>query len=428
MIKIDLVITSNQSSLCFFTDEKSNFVMSSDDNDSMIIMENAGCEFDGICDKRGILHFLIQDNNGTLFYIRYDNKIWKKYNLLSSKEKKNSISHIHLLSSGNSLCAFYVMEHQGKFMLIKHMFSPDNLRITPSVIDLVDFRKDFCICTHPDGSTHLYYRNAGGKRRETIFDKYFSISSSVDLYDNDDTYVMKVVNSGASVICASICARKNHTALIFKKDDTEKIITFAIARNAQLSMCAKNDLIDIYWQEGNFIMHSESKNGGKDFSKPKFFKSEKGFFKYKKTGDMPGLYKSEYICKNDIDSKPSSERYLTNQNKYIKKGVNTILKNDIYHDMDSSQFLQKISQIEKDVERIGIGVDKICIFLDRLVQFKKDTENPMRSFSVPDKNNIGVKNEDNIKLFENMSIDDAIKDNSDKMIFMGKETENEHTV
>ena len=431
MIKIDLVINSNQTSLRFFTDEKSNFVMTCHDTQPMIIMENSSYEFDGICDASGILHFLIQSNDGTLFYIRYDNKTWKKYNLFSSKEKKKSVSDIYLSSNGKTLCAFYIMEHRNKFMLIKHIFSAENLHITPSVIDLVDFRRDFCICTHPDGNTHLYYRDEKGRRQELIFDKNFSVIQSSTLKDNNDTYVMKVSNNGISVVSASICARKNHTALIFKSQDDEKIITFAVAKNAPLSICAKENKIRIFWQEGSFIMYSESRNGGMDFTKPKYCKSETGFLRVRNKGEMPGMYRSDYICIDDF-SYQDTRKPLPTRNEYIKKGVSSSLKNDAYHDIDSAEFIKKLSRIEKETEKIGIGIDKICIFLDRLVQFKKDAENHVHSFSpqikISEKTNIGEKNEDNIKLFENMSIDDAIKDKKQLGAFPGKETENEHTI
>lgn len=406
--------------------------MSQTGSSPLIIMENSDCEFDGICDLNGVFHFIIQDIEGALFYIRYDNNVWKKYNLFTSKEKRKSISHICLSSNGKTLCAFYIMEHQGKFMLIKHIFSSDNLRTTPSVIDVLDFRKDFCVCTHIDGNTHIYYRNEKSSRSEIIFDKNFSAISPPNQSDTADTYVLKVISNGTDLISASICARRNHTALVFKSKGNEKIITFAVAKNSPLSLCSKGEHIEIFWQEGNFIMHSESTNGGKDFSKPKFYRSKSEFLKVRIKGEMPGIYRSEYVCESGSDFEFNTNHFLQNKDKYIKKGGNIPLKNDLYNDIEPSKFLHKLAEIEKEIEKIGIGIDKICIFLDRLVQFKKDAENPKHSFSpvekISDKNNIGEKNEDNIKLFENMSIDDAIRDKERISEFQGKESENEHAI
>ncbi len=433
MIKIDLIINSENVFSRFFTDEKSNFVMSSSEKQNILISGNAGYEFDGICDEEGNFHFLLQDNEGNLLYIRYDKKVWKKYNLLSSKEKKASISKIILTSHKNMLCAFYIIEHNGRNMLIKHVFNKDNLTITPSVIGLLDFRKDYCVCTHPDSTTHIYYRNEKGKRCECVLDNNFSRVSDVESDSNDNIYVMKVVCNQTSTVTVSICARKNYTALIFKSGNSEKIITFGISKNAHLSVYAYKERISIFWDEGNMIMHSESKNHGKDFSKPSLYTSDGNFKKLRNKGLMVGTYQSEYICTtNHIShfSKPAQKCISNNIDKGVTQQVNS--SNNIYKDFDSSEFLRKLSQIEKETEKIGIGIDKICIFLDKLVQFKKDSENPLHSFATPerigDKDNIGDRNEDNIKLFENMSIEDAIENKDRISTFQVKEPEDEHTV
>ena len=181
------------------------------------------------------------------------------------------------------------------------------------------------------------------------------------------------------------------------------------------------------------IMHSESRNHGKDFSKPSLYTSDGNFKKLRNKGLMVGTYQSEYICTtNDVRqfSKPVQKCIVNNIGKGVSQQVNS--NNNIYKNLDSSEFLRKLSQIEKETEKIGIGIDKICIFLDTLVQFKNDSENPLRSFApverISDKDIIGDRNEDNIKLFENMSIEDAIENKDKISTFQVKEQENEHTV
>ena len=114
------------------TDEKSN--------ESMILADVSN-EYDAISDTNGIIHFVMQGQNGELVYLKKENKQWKKYHIFKSKNGLKKLHNIVLKNSGNKLCAFYVMEHKGKKLLVRHRFSADKLYEEPVVLDITDGKR-----------------------------------------------------------------------------------------------------------------------------------------------------------------------------------------------------------------------------------------------------------------------------------------------
>lgn len=426
--------------LKFYTDDTARFVMAAPDTKESVILHEMSDEYDGICDDDGSLHFLIQSMQGELLYVRYENGTWKKYNIFKNKDNLRKISNIHLTYSGGLLCAFYTMEHSDKIMLVKHMFSASKLYVTPEIADLADTKKDFCVCTHPNGNTHLFYRDSAGRRQETVYDKYFVRGEQNIKAPKGEVYNMCVVNSGDKIYGAYISVKKNYTALMFSKCgawEQEKIITFGIPKNTKIAISAKDDDIVVCWYESGTIMQSASKNGGESFSKPYAVGRGTEVKKIRSKGQRAGMYRSYYAAPREPwerEKVKQTDVHERMRNVNSTAGYNHETK-DNFVDMKSQEFTYKLGQIKAEVDKIGRDMDKICMFLQRLTEFKENaakdvftpqTVAPDSVKGLSDGNvDIGEKNEENIRLFESMDIDDVLPESGDGEIISSEGDVNE---
>ena len=82
-----------------------------------------------------------------------------------------------------------------------------------------------------------------------------------------------------------------------------------------------------------------------------------------------------------------------------------------FTDTSSKELILRLGKIQTEVEKIGVGLERVCAFLDKLTNFKKESEKEISLL-----NDIGEKNEENIKLFESMTIDEALPENNEVQI------------
>lgn len=425
MIIISLYVNTGEN-LKKYTVKSTKLIVSQSSGNEKVILENVSNEFDCICDSSGKEHFLIQDATGGLLYLKYDKEVWKKYSIFVNKENKQKISTVHLTESMGVLCGFYAMEYNGSIMLVKHIFSETNLRSVPVVIDLLDSRKDFCICTDTNGNTLLFFRNAKGERIMTEFDKYFTAKSSGELENGKNIFSLCAINNGTDTFTAYTKLDKDYVSLVFSPLDmpeSKKIITFAVAKNCMIAIYAKDERINLRWTENDIIMESYSDDCGKTFSKPKIAARGKQFDYIREKGIRAGLYADKIIFENDLKNK-NQESNLNGKTSYTNTFERKIEMHNTYRrqqtdnfsDIDNKQIINRLGDIISEVEKIGKSLDQMCHFLDKLTEFKQSVNNDIFSYKEPELNQeisitnheIGEKNEENIKKFESMSIDDAI--------------------
>lgn len=442
MIKISIIIKQSTKNLFRFTvDEQSRFIMTETNGNECVICENSSHEFDGVCDEDGRMHFLIQTNDGSLIYIKYDSEEWKKYVIFKSKSKSAKISNICLTWERGILCGFYAMEHKGKNMLIKHIFSSSNLYATPEVIDTLDSRKSYCPGINSQNKMMLFYRNENGEFIEKTFEKFISNSSDRILNNDKEMYDFACVCNGERTFSVYVAMRKGYTALIFSDlNGTEKIITFAVEKKCMPSVFAMGDYVVVQWSENGAVMEVVSHDAGKTFSKPKINTKYKSRSTYREKGIRPGLYFSGPTVQDKIDinyfDNIISDNFESVKRKERTNNMNVKFSkpndNKIFADINPSVFENKLSSIEKEVEKIGNDISKICIFLDELVKFKKDASKINEPNTHLEENtcetnnekinydsNIGEENTENIKLFESLDFDDLdlTKSQKDNTIF-----------
>ncbi len=409
----------------FDTDENGNFVQRTPDMKENIILTGISHEFDGICNENGDMHFLLQSAEGELVYLKCENGTWKKYNIFKNKDGVCKISGILLTYEGSVMCAFYALEHSGRLLLAKHVFSTANLYATPEIADTVDKHREYCICTNDSGNTHLLYRDSAGRCREIVYDSRFVRTEEYRRRVGSDVYGLCGVCDGKMLHCVYVAVHKSYTALMYASGDEskEKIITFGIPRNTKATMSINGDEITISWQERGIMMQAMSKDGGESFSKPRALGKGLHLERMREPGMKPGLLRSDYAIERSSAKRNHTSGSMNERNMYMQKYPNTTQSSaSDFADISRQEFIFKLSQIEAEVSQIGSNLNKICTFLDNLTAFKenaqKDVFTPKTVTNPPMPENlvdVGEKDEENIRLFESMNIDEVLPQRSENI-------------
>jgi len=397
----------------FSVNDKNKFTEISPDGKESILLHEVSDEYDGVCTSDGDFHFLIQSITGELIYLKSEQNVWRKYSIFKNKDNECKIKNIKLTFSDNALCAFYTIDHAGKIMLCKHIFGANNLYMTPEIADLTDGRRDFSICTDMTNCTRLYYRDIAGQRQEIVYDKSFMKISQRKRASGGEIYNFSAVNSGKRIDSVYMSVKKSYTALMYSGEDEkkEKIITFGISKNTKPVICAKGDEITIIWQDNKNIFKSVSKDGGESFSKPVAAIKNTEFVRLRRCGFRPGVVYSDWSLRNDfvseIRTKTMDERRSVMDKSSRYDGQIT--------DRNAKELVMRLEKMQNEIEKIGFGIDRVCDFLARLTEFKKESEKDTLKEIIAS-SDIGEKNEENIKLFESMTIDEALPENDEIMI------------
>ncbi len=392
--------------------------------ESVILYDISG-EFDAAVSDDGSIHFVLQGLSGELIYLKKEDGTWKKYNIFKSRKGIRRIFGIRLVKSDNELCAFYIMEHTGKNLMVKHIFSQSELYREPEVLDLSDARRDFCICMGKNGETHLFFKNENSIYKNYTFDSGFKLKKATQCGLDTEVLALKAAYVGDELCFAYTVPRKNSTALVFCKADNpndSKIVTFGISRSCCPEIIAFDNTSVIQWEENGTVMQASAMDDCKSFSKPKIL-------------GINGVLTS--IRQGAADNIKCDKCAVYNYHPYIhgknfamsaeqNKGADNNMnfdhnqnKNDIINDSYCKDILQKLKEIEDDIDRMGKNLEEMCSFLDKLKAF--DIQKEWDTISITSKetkkdslsgSDIGEVYENNIKLFESTDIDEVLPDNS----------------
>lgn len=397
----------------FDTDESGNFVQRTPDMKENIILTGMSREFDGICNENGDMHFLLQSAEGELVYLKCEDGTWKKYNIFKNKDGVCKISGILLTYEGSVMCAFYALEHSERILLAKHVFSPTNLYATPEIADAIDKHCQYCICTDGALNTHLLYRDSAGRCREIVYNSRFVRTQEYRRRVGSDVYGLCMVSDAQVLHSAYVAVHKSYTALMYASGDEskEKIITFGIPRNTKAAMSINDDEITISWQERGIMMQAVSKDRGETFSRPRALGKGLQLERMRDAGIKPGIFRSNYVIERNHTSGRMNERNM-NMQKYPHSTQSSASD---FADISRQEFILKLSRIEAEVSQIGSSLDKICAFLDTLTRFKEDAQKDVFTPKAQTLADVGEKDEENIKLFESMNIDEVLPQRSENI-------------
>lgn len=402
----------------FDTDESGNFVQRTPDMKENIILTDISHEFDGLCTENGDMHFLLQSAKGELVYLKCEGGTWKKYNIFKNKDGVCKISGILLTYAGSLMCAFYTLEHSGRILLAKHVFSSANLYATPEIADTVDRHREYCICTDGAFNTHLLYRDSAGRYKEIVYDSRFVTMAEYRRQASGDVYGLCTVCDGKLLHSCYVAVHKNYTALMYASGDEakEKIITFGIPRNTKVSMRINGDEITILWQERGIMMQAASYDGGESFSKPRSLGKGMNLERMREQGIRHGMYASDYSVEKSSNNRNHTSGSMKERNLYMQKYPNTTQSSaSDFTDISRQEFIFKLSQIEAEVAKMSSNLNKICSFLDTLTEFKATAQKDVFTPKTQTLADVGEKDEENIKLFESMDIDEVLPQRSENI-------------
>lgn len=422
-IVVNMIYIKNDSEyLKYHVTDDGRLICSEKNGTESVILNDMSNEFDAFKDTDKTIHFVMQGADGELVYLKKENNTWKKYNIFKSRNGIKKIHSIKLIKKRNFLCAFYIMEHDRKRLMIKHRFSADNLYEEPEVLGIDGGKRDFALCSGESESI-LYYNDTECGIKKVIMDDKFNVVKANSAKFKNEILTINVANIEGKVYAVCTVPKKLSTAMIFfdtENEDNAKIITFGISRNCRPEIIFDDRCIIIEWEENGSVMQSESFDKGKSFSKPHLAGSQCIFADVRQEKNEMPHFSGKCAVYN---SKPLiSGRKATSNNK-AGNMMNTNLQKANTKDFnpDAASFItERLKAIENDIDKMGKTLDEMCKFLDKLTDFKKETERGNFDIVKDTKENakdtilrsddIGEIISDNVKLFENTDIDSVLPD------------------
>ncbi len=390
----------------YHTDDEGHLVCTKENGAVSIILNDVSDEFDAVITPDGELHFIIQGIGGELIYLKRINDTWKKYNIFKSRSGIKKIHSLTLSHCEGKLCAFYIMEHGGRLLMVKHRFKSENLYEEPEVVGVCDARKDFCTLKDGNGDTYLFYKDISGVRKQLIFGKDYMQKSSSELRLEGDILQFKAMYIKGKIYAVYTIAKQSGAAIAFCDINTaanQKILSFVMTKTCSPEILSKNGNIIIQWEENDSVMQIASADGF-NFTKPKIAVSGGGCAKYRTTEQ------NDIICNRCaiLNDKP----FVYGKNQYKESNKMNTYKKDITNDKGINPLLLKLAEIEQDIDNMGRTLFTICEVLNGIRDFKKDTDAENFGFTKQEENaeseiksdDIGEKNDENIKLFESTDI------------------------
>ncbi len=406
-----IYINKGNSYTKYYITRDGRLICMENDGTEQVLLYDVSDEFDACISEDGNEHFIIQGLNGELIYLKKEKDTWKKYCIFKSRRGVKKISGIKLIQRDKFLCAFYIMEHTGRNLLIKHLFSAEDLYREPEVLSLTDKRKDFSVCENDMGEIHLFYKNEKGKWTEYIFQKDGTQKSTEELPIEEG-----ILNLCGAFIKNELCflytvQRGKNNALVFARKNNLndfKTVTFGISKTCRPEIISYDEFICIQWSENGAVMQSDiNENSG--FTKPKPI-------------GVPGVIAR--IRENKDSGLKCQSCAVYNKYPYIpgrlfsrkeNKGDDRMnIKNDIINDKYSKEIINKLKEIEADIQTMGKNLDDMCLFLSELQDFKNNISNPEISIAHNETKtalsggDVGEVDEKNIKLFESTDIDSVL--------------------
>lgn len=404
-------------------------ISTSADGAESILLYDMSPEFDGIITEDKIVHLVLQGVNGELIYLKKEQGTWRKYSIIKSKKGIQKISNLRLICHGATLCVFYVMSHKGKNLVVKHIFSEDDMHIEPEVLGLCDSIRSFDICTDKEKQTSIIFKNPFGEHYRIIINKEFIKLKEEKLPAEDEVLGISTIYFKNELYIAYTSPRKNSTALVVCSEKNMfrgKIVTFGIARNCTPHIIFNKEKLVVQWEENGVIMQSESKDLAENFSKPLSLGGECNFSKIRHAYDA-----KEPDC--NICAAYNGKPYFSHQKSFVQNNLKVekkempesgYIKNQIVPEIDTEKILTKLEEIKKDILKMSLSLTDINTVLDSLKN-QKSTKPDTYKLTEPKYTNqglsgddIGEIDEENIKLFERTDIGTVLPDKTGDMEVM----------
>ena len=284
----------------FYTDDGKLKCYCSDSKAKEDVCECDLDDFDVAVSENGVLYAMTQ-SKGNLYVSAY-NGVWSSECVLESTKIENYNRSITLISNNNWLCAFYILKHDEKFLLVHQIFGS---RTNPDVICESVNEINFCIVKDTNRNIHIAYTNG-----ETLQTAVYVWKAK--RWENRTTVMTLEENVSHISMCLDEKNNK-HIALCIKSLNTYKVIVDSMIVASSLSrsvQCClinnKNSVFCVFEYYGK-LLSSEFKDD--KWENVKYFHCD-GFEKYELV---------KISGQKDFDFNESNYIYTyvsKNQNKY----------------------------------------------------------------------------------------------------------------
>lgn len=387
-----------------------------------MILPDVSDEFDAIA-KDGCLHFIMQGTGGELVYLKRENDTWRKYDILKSKRGIKKIHALRLIAIQNRLCAFYIMEHGGQNLFVKHRFTANMLYEEPEVLGICNEGKIYSVSETESGCV-LFFKDIEGVFKKVISDRDFNIKSIEECRFKNEISTINTLFFEGSLYALCTVKRKNSTALVFfdtQNEDDAKLISFGMPKNCTGEMVASNGKITALWEENGGIIYSQYIIGDNSFSKPRPLASAYRISRIREADASEWKFSGKCAFYNFLPQIPGGFK-KENLNSQRRTNMNSgNFENKSIKPKDNDFLLEKLKKIEEDIVKMGNSLKEMCVFMDRLTEFKKEAEkipelsqNDGVFAEIPNSESLTQINEENMRLFENTDIDEVLLQGDEK--------------
>lgn len=398
-----IYINENDTYLKYYTSDDDRLICADSQGNEISVLENVSGEFDAVCADGKSIHFILQGTGGELIYLFKQNNNWKKYNLFKSRKGVKKISNIRLFNHGNYLCAFYIMDHNGKKLLIKHRFCLDNLYEEPTVLGATDIKGSYSVCQSKNGFI-LIYKNENSTWVAVYAGNEFAKTESRILNLDENIIRIKTIAVHGKIYVCALVARNNSAMLEFfdmELNSDRKIISFGLARTCVPEIIYCEERLYIQWEENSSVIEVYSDDCGKNFSKPS---------RTRNACTLAPVRQAENICISDRCAVYNFSPCIKKDSK-TKRSAPAINNFNADYTTDSSILLERLKSIESDIDKLGKTLIEMCSYLEILKSLNRSDNSESIEASIQNgttTNDVGEINAENMKLFESTDIDSVL--------------------
>lgn len=402
----------------FQCDDKGRLCYSIDGAPKQILQNDATSEFDIITGQRGDFHLVLQLSDGSLVYLTYDFSNWKKYVILKSKSNRSSMSSFKLFMIHDKIHSFYVLDLNGKSMLVHHIFSTDGQSTTPDVIAYTDSGKNFSCAIDSDCNIHIFFFDESGKFHYKIYDG--SVINDRSLSVEDDIKSISAISDG-NIHLLYTAGMKSYCTLIYYNLSAKerKIISFSDSNISAAYVHIKNGNVFAQWRERTQCYQCISADNGISFKKPTHISDPRGrradTIRIRTERNPLGYYADTCIHTSDGTKNSAIGKAVTRSRHTLKENDYNIIDGAY---LDEIKIMQsKIRENERELTRLSTIVNAMSDKISALAKSSAKATLPSAPSNMPPQellsgDDIGEVNLENYELFKNTEIENIESENS----------------
>ena len=250
--------------------------------DVEILFEDATDDFDMITDDNGYIHIVCQDHAGSIVYLAHDNKSWKKFILLQSKNKTICDKHFRMVKVSKYVNLFYLLKYKENIMLVHHII--DNANTSPTIIDyLSEEYQEFDMLSDTENNIIIFYteKESGRLGYKKFLWSEKKWTGFVECNPAGAKYVAAIKNDKDEIHLAytvedSVFYRCFAQTGFNKYEWTKKKLIADCYQSLSLNIESYQNELWITWENGFGVNGVFSKDNGEVFNATTRFRPERG--------------------------------------------------------------------------------------------------------------------------------------------------------